>query len=187
VAEWEEAGDSLWQYRFYNGISHQVSDFANYWRPGTLILHDMGAQILPEAPCAEVRVFYACKEDMRVANGIPRGVGDFRKLQESRLRDKADTVTMMGLRGGTTYEFVNSGLAPSDEHYEGEFGQRATGLAFVARAENNAETITVDSEQGVRELFWKQFPEKEVREIMESQIRFVARTEANPCECCGGR
>jgi hypothetical protein len=80
-----------------------------------------------------------------------------------RVLRMVDSVQLLGPPDECTFEFVGVGL------YAAERDRESTEKAEQDKAEA---------------LFWEQYPLREAREALDSQVKFVTREEAETCVCC---
>jgi len=83
-----------------------------------------------------------------------------------------------------TFEFIGAGLI-SRSSARGALGEQEE-MSLKEESRGAGGKMVDDTEKEVEALFWEQFPQKEVRDVVEPQIRFVSRSAAECCVCCGG-
>jgi len=184
--EADEFGDALWRYHYYNGIANLVHDFICAWRPTSVMIHGMSEQVLPETPDTlpvKLRVFYVDR--------LSAGIDCSRMLdmiEVLRAREMAMRVALVDGPDDCSFEFIGAGLAEgrmgatSGDASGGEDELRSGAAAGEARDADDH-----DAHSRIRELFWSQFTQPNIRQVIEGQVRFVSRELAEPCVCCGGK
>lgn len=188
-------GDSLARYQHQYGIANLVHDFVRAWRPRCVAIHGVGEQSLPqthESSPVKLQVFYvdqACAQEtyaLDIARMTPRTV---MMLEELRAREMAMRVSLVEGPEDCSYEFIGAGLIEDEagaSSGEASGDDRATSDGHGEPVVDRDET-TRDPDSRIRELFWSQFTHSERRQVIEGQVRFVSRREAEPCACCGGK
>lgn len=195
-SQWQFRGDLLARYQHLYGIANLVHDFVRAWRPRCVAVHGVGEQTLPEtseSSPVKLRVFYVHQSGAQdsyaldIAQMTPRML---MMLEELRAREMAMRVSLLDGPEDCSFEFIGAGLiedeAAGATSGEASGDDRATNDSECEPTVSRDET-TRDPDSRIRELFWSQFTQPERRQVIEGQVRFVSRKEAEPCACCGGK